>query len=442
MLLETQVPTPANPGSQANAPTVAVAVVSTVGGPIRKLRSPQPGRIRIIQWSADGKNVLVQTLYDGPPQLWRVPADGAEPQKGPDMGNVPGDTIISMRSDGKEIALSTPIAADEGELWVDPDLLRSKTPNAARQEDGIYAARLDPMTGNISGSAELIVPSPDLNCAPVWSPDGKAVSFFRGANRTQMILRAIDTGVEKTIQSSQSTPCPTVLFRDGHDVLAWPRTGETGTHPARLDLNTGKLQFINISAPSDAIALSTDDKTLFLTIYDEKSKTTSIESVNLATLERKRVWASPFPTETVDYVDRKLALSPDGRTLALVLSDSKRAHLIRVGTDGAGYRILYSAAKPRSDSGNPELWPGGLSWTRDGRALLFMEKDKTDHLRVMHVPAEGGKPKFTGLDISRTTLPGGSWHTISDLVVISDGRRIAFWSPLRPRIGSAASSVN
>jgi Tol biopolymer transport system component len=243
--------------------------------------------------------------------------------------------------------------------------------------------------------------------------------------------------VEKVITRPEY-PCPAAWLHDGNTVLAWPRS-DTGK-PIRLELNTGKSQFIDIPLSTEAVALSSDDKTAYLTIHDEKSKNTSIVSVDLATLEQKRVWNAPFASETDSFVDRKLALSPDGRTLAMVVWDTKTAHLIRVATDGTRYQVLYSSPKPRSDSGKPEISPGALSWTRDGRALLFGERE-TDQLRVMRISSDGGKPEFSGLAISQATAPGTGWHIISDLEVTPDGRQIFFYSPRNPNISAATGST-
>jgi Tol biopolymer transport system component len=118
-------------------------------------------------------------------------------------------------------------------------------------------------------------------------------------------------------------------------------------------------------------------------------------------------------------VPLRLALSPDGRTFALVLTDSRKFHLIRVGVDGA-FKEIYTA--DATSGFTPSR--SGLAWTKDGRSLLFMNEGKSEQ-RLMRISADGGKPDFTGLTI-------GSADAILDLS--PDGRRIVFFSPGAPVI--------
>jgi Tol biopolymer transport system component len=190
----------------------------------------------------------------------------------------------------------------------------------------------------------------------------------------------------------------------------------------RMDLSTGQPVGLQFPTYKPAMALSPDDKTLYLTVEDQKDKTTSIVSVNLASGEQKMIWTSPIAADPTISVPLRLALSPDGRTFALVLTDAKKSHLIRVGIDGSGFREIYSAES--GGAGRAEISRSGLVWSRDGRSILFMNWDSNKSQRLMRIAAEGsGKAEFTGLEIPST-------DEIFDLS--PDGKRIVFFSPRAP----------
>jgi dipeptidyl aminopeptidase/acylaminoacyl peptidase len=178
---------------------------------------------------------------------------------------------------------------------------------------------------------------------------------------------------------------------------------------------------VPIDHGKSAIAISPDDKTFYLTAPDEKEKKISIVSVDLASGGQKQVWMSPTTVDPTTYVPMRLAMSPDGRTLALVLTEGGKSQLVRVGVDGSGYRILYSA-EGRGAAGSA-LSRSGLAWTNDGRSILFMDANKTGQ-RLLQVSADGDKPEFTGLVIR---------DIFSDVIfdLSPDGRTLAVhsWDP-------------
>ncbi len=87
-------------------------------------------------------------------------------------------------------------------------------------------------------------------------------------------------------------------------------------------------------------------------------------------------------------------LSPDGKSLALVLED-KLWIMPRTGKLGPGYPGVPALV----DTSGKKVESGGLAWSRDGRWLAFNENDtiqadrREGNQRIYVVPVAGGTPK-------------------------------------------------
>ena len=119
-----------------------------------------------------------------------------------------------------------------------------------------------------------------------------------------------------------------------------------------------------------------------------------------------------FALPIKDWI-REIALSPDGRTLAMwtdrVLTGGTSAGLSRIDVDGTGYRELYvGRGGGRRD--------GKLAWTKDGRSILFGKRGNTDDWQIMKISADGGKEQFTGLRVKG----------LQSISLSPDGSRLAF----------------
>jgi sugar lactone lactonase YvrE len=236
------------------------------------------------------------------------------------------------------------------------------------------------------------------------------------------VIRSLATGEEKTFGGTGARCWVSAVW--AHDSKSFLNGSflEANGRMYRLDLSTMSASDVRIPYYKPANAVSPDEKTLYMTAHNQKEKKTSIVAVDLASGEQKSVWVAPFTVDPDTLVPQRLAMSPDGRTLALILSDGKKSHLVRVGVDGAGYRVLYSAEG--SGVGGAALSRSGLAWTKDGRSILFMDSDKTGQ-RLLRIAADGGKPEFTGLTI-------GEIDAVFDLT--PDGGTLAFHSPRAPTI--------
>src|SRR5262249_16711986 len=139
-----------------------------------------------------------------------------------------------------------------------------------------------------------------------------------------------------------------------------------------------------------------------------------IVAFDLKTGERRQTFALPIDAGARQSVagnpnSRYLRVSPDGGILAVARRPAEAdAHLALIGVNGDGYRELVR--------GMGQIL--GVTWSRDGRYVLFarLKPDNTDTWQIMRVPASGGAPAFTGLEVTGLRL----------FDLSPDGSRIAF----------------
>jgi Tol biopolymer transport system component len=172
----------------------------------------------------------------------------------------------------------------------------------------------------------------------------------------------------------------------------------------RVDVKTGAYREIpNTETPGTALtypwltwALSPDGKTVYFNRQKRGADPDGVYAADIAGGPARFVFTGP---------GGKFGLSPDGRTLLW----NKTNGIVRVAVDGTG---------PREFRVNGFISAGPV-WTPDGRAILFgaWESGKTRKTRIMRIPAEGGEPEFTGVE-----LPAGA----RDLTLSPDGTRLAF----------------
>jgi Tol biopolymer transport system component len=323
-------------------------------------------------WTPDGKHILFTSDRSGKIDLWSVPVENG-------------------RSTGAESLVS----ADLGNIQVVGMVAGSYYYTSAQQGEYVRIAEFAQNSGGH-------VTESFIGIRPTWSPDGKSVAFKRhhpgSADAYDLVVRSLESGEERTYPTSIGTTGPgaPVWFHDGKSIM----TG-FGEAIYRVDEKTAEFKQV-LPARGLPPVISPDDKTLYQVRRAPDGKTPDrILSIDLTTGEERPIFVAPGPSAL------SIALSPDGRTLALgwldTMAGDSKLHIARVSVNGSDFREVYTVE---------HLFGGQPVWSKDGGSILFRQEQPggADHWGVMRVPATGGAASLVfeaamlGFDLS----PDGS----------------------------------
>jgi Tol biopolymer transport system component len=266
-------------------------------------------------WMPDGAHILFSSDQSGTPSLWSVPV-----------------------RNGKAAGVASLVKTDIGRISpIGVTRSGSYYYVQARGGEDVFAA--DYRDGKVQGITRISDRFVGSNHGAAWSPDGRFMAFKRQRlgqatwlSGYDVVVRSLETGEEKTYAGALTTGMPLRLSwsHDGKAILLGAADKQNRISYQRLDLNTGQWEEI---APGVGIhgAFSPDDKTLYVPSDDF-----GIVAIEVATGQRRLVASVP------DGLGG-LAVSPDGRTLALVTAgiSGGKERLLLVGT-GASAEVIES----------------------------------------------------------------------------------------------------
>jgi Tol biopolymer transport system component len=415
--------------------SIQIAEIPVAGGAIRVLKtfdwrfpdasvSPDGRWIAYAIRSSDGsaKGDLFLLAVDGSREvsLDRHPADDASPVWTPDGSGVvfvsdragvldlwlvsvaDGQPLGSARMVKRNVGRGRPLGfAADGRLFY----------ASGKSSVDVYVGSIDPAsaraTPGILPISERFVGS---NFAPDWSPDGTRLLYVSqrsaagggGAGFT-IVVRSMADGREHDL-----TPRLQYFHRprwapDGKTIVV---QGKGLTGPAGLfaiDANDGSVStLVRGDGEGGAAhqAWSRDGSTLFFShIFSVSSRVVARDIASGAERELHRPGGG------------EKAVAPDGAWLAALFHVVGQPTAIRlIPTAGGAPRDLLAIAPP-----DRIQYFGGLSWTSDGKALLFV-KESGGRRELCRVDVETGR--VTGTGLAPTGLTYVRLHP--------DGRQIAY----------------
>ena len=353
-----------------------------------------PENDTVIAWVHDGQGLLFTSDRTGSVDLWLLPISDGKPQDGPRLiksgfGNV---GLLGMTSRGELYFGSSGNARDVYVIDVEPGKWKARSP-----------------------AQKLALPYQGRNLIAEYSPDGQRmafISFHMGGRRQVLSVLNEKTGrIRELTLGLPDIEFPHWIHPDGRglSVGSYDKEGRIALY--RVDAQTGEaalLVHFERGQGSRACFWAADGKRVFYTAeFEFRSEGKRyIYTYDLETRKNERLPGSP------DDV-RWIAVSPDGKWLAVINAEGKRTIKIMPASGGEPrevYRFEY-------ESGT-FITP---AWSADGRYIYFpWPRNPQTHVADLYrVSRDGGEAERIDLGM----------YFIRFLTVHPDGQRIAFTSP-------------
>jgi len=361
-------------------------------------------------WSPDGRYVLFISNNSGTFDLWGVAVRN---------GKSDGVPFLVKRDVGK---ITPKVMTRSGAYYYSDQQI---------DVEQVYIADLSTVA---TGDHSLLSGQSFVGMNPSWSPDGKLVAFSRhspGQNGNyDLVVRDLKTQQEKVYGHSSVQPMQPRWFHNGSGWLQLIRSGNDAPAWYFADLKTGEFKRVitQNASHSPVAALSSDNKTLYVAARDPNDTGNffdRIVAIDVATGQEKPVLRIPGSSGVLPRAPGgvAMALSPDGRTLALMMRNpATPARLALVGIDGSNYREIYTTNDIRGTVVDK------LAWTPDGRSILFamsVSDRESSERRIMRISADGGKPESIGLQVNALSTFDISPDSMRIVVSTTDNRRPA-----------------
>lgn len=383
----------------------------------------------LLGWSPEGFLLFVSDRA-GTPGAWRLPMEAGRPAGAPEP----------VKPDLWRVA---PMGFDhEGRFFY-----------VHRTGDqGVHVASFDPESGRIAGAPTPVDPQSG-GMDPAWSPDGRHLAYlverapFGGGVLSERVLRvrALESGEVRDFdlpvrshgeRGPRWTP-------DGRAILVRAAYDRGGASVLRVDLQTGEVErVLHTEHDPYNVAVLPDGRGIVYTqpIESGDGKTASSEEEtpgeadagwrilvrDLADGSEAELYRPGVPAAEAVVDIRWLTLSPQGDRLAFLQRTEPRG----TTEDVSPYWNLLVMSV---EGGDPETvlegldsdWTSSLTWSADGRSLLFTQEvprsepaaeGRDAAVALWSVRPDGGEPEELG------RFP----HRLLELDAHPDGRRIAF----------------
>jgi Tol biopolymer transport system component len=359
------------PATDAGSPRDIVVLATDGSQETTAVRNPANDSFPL--WSPDGTGLLFLSDRTGRNGLWMQPMQNGRASGFPaalkaDTGPI---SLLGLTSSGTLHYVEAP-QARSNIYMVELDGLRAAKPPAPLTERVINA-----------------------NLGSTWSKDGEYLAYYSflqvsADSRTGVVVvRATRTGEERTI------PLPTRVssrfqagpkwFPDNRSVMVESADAEgAGFAFHRLAIDTGNTELLaRLPSESSAYDLSRDGRTIFYVVYGTDGQ--QLMRFDIEQRQQSELLKVVFPRggEMVS-----LAASPDGAQLAI----TRIGGVVEVmSANGGTSREVFRPATPDGATGSLRQ---ALSWTPDGRFLLFSRGDSS----LWKVPALGGEAQKVAVD--------------------------------------------
>lgn len=253
---------------------------------------------------------------------------------------------------------------------------------------------------------------PGFETSPAWAPDGKTMAYLWDegtGNTAHVFLHRVGEAQPHRLTSTNAEEFRPVFSPDGTQI-AFLR-GATPNHfqliKRRLsdgaEINLGEFTFYSLGLGSPALDWSPNSKEFLVSDQPTSSSPVHLDIVNASTGKTTPLTQPVYGTSG----DFEAKFSPDGTVIAF-----------RRGGLGDLYTVtvMGESSVPLRRLTNDSIGVRGISWSSDGRSLLFGRRGKNGKYALWKIGADGGTlTPFSALDVQST-----------DPATSRDGRFIAF----------------
>jgi tricorn protease len=374
-----------------------VYVVPTAGGDPKRLTF-HPGLDNVRGWTPDGRRIVFASDRDVAPhpyfRLWSIGLDGGMPEPLP----MPRAYTGAFSPDGQRIAY------EEFSVAMFPAWAQNQS-SQWRHYRGGRTHPIKIMTPAQS-AVEALPWSNSNDTDPMWA--GNTIYFLSDRNHT-VNLFSYSLEAKKLTQLTR---------HDDFDIKSASATTDAAVYEQAgyihlLDTRTGQSQQLNIEVTGDFPWARTQFKKVAGMIRDAALSPTGIRAAFEA---RGDIFTVPAEkgdfrnlTQSSGAHDRNPVWSPDGSQLAW-FSDGSGEYQLLIG-DSLGI------AKPRALALPSSAFFSGLSWSPDGKQLLFQD----NHLNFWMLNVANGRTTRIDVDTYADPMhqPDAVWSADSQWVAYS-----------------------
>lgn len=369
-----------------------------------RVAASHPSHDYLLGWAPDGDRLVFASDRAGTVDCWTIPVQEGKPVGKPSLAI-------------KNIGFINPLGITRaGTLYFD------------RNPDGIamniYTAAFDPESGQAESPPEILpLPHEGRNIFPDWSPDGSTLAYIslrKPPGRRLLCLYSTDSGKIREMPFRQRLSDPN-WSGDGRFLFAM---AQDASQIFKIDMEPTNIQTLVEGEDVYSPAISPDMNFLFYARRDKKAQNVRLIKRDLKTGHEREIYRTP-------WVMSDLELSPDGRKIAVMLSEKpygpapsgeeSKNILGVIPSSGGDLSPLHEFVHPVASG------LVAIDWSSDGRYIVF-SKIRTEESQevgplsgpwqLWRVPANGGRSENLGLECRR----------FRSLSVHPDGHRIAFFS--------------
>jgi Tol biopolymer transport system component len=362
-----------------------VFVMPASGGrPVPVVSGPHDDRL--LDWTPDGRRVLVASNRSGAYDAWSMQVDG---------GRAEGSPLLLR----KDLGMVFPIGfSPDGSFYFAPDVgVRDVVLVDWNVESQKAASAPALATEHFSGSTRL----------PAWSPDGRKLAYlvdhgFLRPAEARLRIHDMETGAERTLVDVNGSVYSLSWSPDGTSVAMTVTRAQSASVCRVLDVTSGKL-IRQFASPRMGYGVynfvwSPEGDVVYYVAMALGGRTTLLRH-DLRTGDEVTLYTGGAG------VPIDIAVSPDGRHVAV--AHAKRVVLI-AATGGEPHELVSEAVGRRAAD--------TLAWSPDGKYVYFGRQlqELQGAIRLYRVVVAGGAPEDLNLEIGE------------ELRFRPDGRRLAF----------------